>query len=79
MPTPIGISTLGDLRREGMTASGYCAAHGMRAIDLDRLIERLGADWVYVGRRWPIKCAVCGGPLSSFVSPTGPGMGRPWP
>lgn len=67
----IVIDTLGALRREGMTATGYCDDHGARVLDLDRLIEAKGADWRYVGRRWPIKCAVCGGGLSVRLSPGG--------
>ena len=73
MIKPTIIQTLGDLKREGMGATGHCATHacsmaGGRAIDLDRLIDRLGADWVYVGVRWPVKCARCGEPLQVIIS-----------
>lgn len=57
------IETVGDLKRRGLGVTGHCRAHGQRDVDLDQVIAKVGADWVYIGRRWPIKCAVCGGPL----------------
>lgn len=69
-PGPIVIDTLGALFDRNMSARGYCGTHGGRDIDLAVMIARLGRDWRIVRRRWPIKCATCGGPLSVIVSPT---------
>ena len=47
----ISISTLGDLKQRGMGLYAHCSApnagHGS-PLDLDALIERFGADHVYV-------------------------------
>lgn len=69
MLTPIIISTLGDLKQHGYRASGCCQAHGMREIDIDVMIGRLGENWKYTGRRWPITCRDCGGDLDIIISP----------
>lgn len=50
----ISIETLGDLKQHGMTLIGNCAGpncgHG-RPLDIDMLIDRLGADYVFVNDR----------------------------
>jgi hypothetical protein len=33
-----------------------------------KLIARLGRDWRYVGRNWPICCAVCGSRLMITIA-----------
>lgn len=34
-----------------------------RSLDMNAVIVRLGRDWRYVGRGWPVCCAVCGSRL----------------
>jgi hypothetical protein len=29
-------------------------------IDLEKLAERIGRDWYFIARRWPVKCVECG-------------------
>jgi hypothetical protein len=60
MPGSI-IETLGDLIDNHHRVGAWCpGGHGFRPIDMDVLIARLGRDWRYGGRRWPVCCAVCG-------------------
>lgn len=71
------IDTLGALRRDNYSVTAYCEAQDCRhssAIDLDELIDRLGADFVAIGDPQPLvakmRCAKCGGKhLSLRLSP----------
>ncbi|MEC5292644.1 MULTISPECIES: hypothetical protein [unclassified Aurantimonas] len=63
---PIVIETLGDLIDAGMHLSVYCGealgSHPCgRKLDVDtaELARLFGRDAVYVGRRFPLKCARC--------------------
>ena len=60
---PVTIDTIGKLIEHGMGAFLWCPACSHCAdIDLERLAARVGRDWMFVGRRWPVKCAQCGEP-----------------
>jgi hypothetical protein len=55
-----GIETLGDLIDNNHRVGAWCpGGHGFRPIDMNVVIARLGRDWRFVGRGWPICCAVC--------------------
>jgi len=53
------INTIGKLIDHGMGAFLWCDACGSRNIDLQKLAEYVGRERVFVGRRWPMKYAVC--------------------
>ena len=63
---PVTIDTLGKLIEHGMGAFLWCPTCSQagrvdaRDIDLKRLAERVGRDWYFVNRDWPIRCAACG-------------------
>ena len=54
--------TLGSVKASGMELEGACATPGCNEFarfDVDRLIERFGADW-RVPQILPSRCSVCG-------------------
>lgn len=53
--------TLGALMRHRMTMTAHCEACGhFGRLDLDRLADRLGSDWSYIGRVPPgLVCSRC--------------------
>jgi hypothetical protein len=54
--------TLGAIKSSGMELEGACATPGCNEFvrfDVDRLIERFGADW-RVPLILPSRCSVCG-------------------
>jgi len=56
-----------------------CAEAGrldVRDIDLERLAERVGRDWSFIGARWPVRCAECG-ERNVEVRITAPGPSHP--
>lgn len=56
------VETLGDLRAEGMGLYAHCDAQGVghgRQIDLDKLIQIFGEDYVYIQDREIGRRAVC--------------------
>ncbi len=58
---PVTIDTLGKLIEHDMGAFLSCpTCHRCSDIDLGRLAERVGRDWYFINRRWPVKCATCG-------------------
>ena len=58
------IETRGDLVDAHHTVGAWCpGGHGFRPLDMNQLVARLGRDWRYVGRRWPVCCALCGSRL----------------
>ena len=58
---PVTIDTIGKLIDHNMVAFMYCPACSRTAdIDLEKLAERVGRDWYFIARRWPVKCADCG-------------------
>jgi hypothetical protein len=62
MPHIVG--SLGQLLDNHMTAHSWCRLCNVgRKINLNVMIAQLGRDWVYVGKRWPIKCRKCGSGL----------------
>lgn len=68
MLKPLYINTLGVLRDEGYSVTGYCGERGClhsAKLDLDALIDRLGDGFVGVGDPNPLvpklRCAGCGG------------------
>jgi hypothetical protein len=58
---PVTVDTVGKLDDLDMRAFMYCRSC-KRSGDIDppKLIERVGRDLVFIGRRWPVKCAGCG-------------------
>ena len=57
---PVTIDTLGKLIERGMGAFLWCpTCQKASNIDLERLAERVGRDWHFINRRWPVKCATC--------------------
>jgi len=68
MPGTI-IETLGDLVDHHHRVGAWCPhCADFRPLDIHRLIARLGRDWRYVGRRWPVCCAVCGSRLMITIA-----------
>jgi hypothetical protein len=65
---PAVIDTLGKLIDHGMGAFTTCPTclkvgrPDVRDIDLHKLAARVGRDWCFINRRWPVKCATCGEP-----------------
>jgi len=58
---PVTIDTIGNLIDHEMIAFMWCTSCQRSAdIDLGRLAERVGRDWYFIARRWPVKCAGCG-------------------
>jgi hypothetical protein len=63
------VQTLGDLVDNDHRVGAWCpGGHGFRPIDMNLLIARLGRDWRFVGRGWPIVCAVCGSRLMITIA-----------
>ena len=56
---PLTVNTIGILIDADYTAFLSCHWCETRAIDLHKLAEKVGRDWNFIGRRWPIKCQ-CG-------------------
>jgi hypothetical protein len=55
------IETLGDLIDNHHRVSAWCPHFaGFRPLDMNKLIARLGRDWRYIGRRWPVVRSECG-------------------
>jgi hypothetical protein len=75
---PRTISTLGDLKADHYELTGHCGAsvecrHSSK-LDLDALIDRLGADFVSFGDPNPLaarlRCEKCGGrSITLILSP----------
>jgi hypothetical protein len=64
-----GIETLGDLIDNHHRVGAWCPnGHGFRPIDMDVVIARLGRGWRFVGRGWPVVCAVCGSRLMITIA-----------
>jgi hypothetical protein len=58
---PVTVDTLGKLIDHGMVAFLSCpTCQGAADIDLGKLAERVGREWCFVNRSWPIRCAACG-------------------
>ena len=58
---PVTIDTIGKLIDHEMVAFMWCPSCQRSAdIDIERLAERIGRDWYFIGRRWPVKCTECG-------------------
>ena len=58
---PVTLDTIGKLIDHEMIAFMWCPSCQRAAnIDLERLANRVGRDWYFVARRWPVKCAECG-------------------
>ena len=66
------IETLGDLLDHDMRASLWCNAclrHG--EIDVAAVAAKVGREWVFIRRRWPVMCARCGsGDVHVHIRPT---------
>jgi hypothetical protein len=63
LSTPI--DTIGKLMawkaRSTARVFGCCIDCGRSGdIDLAALAEKVGPDWVFINRRWPVKCGRCG-------------------
>jgi hypothetical protein len=56
---PLTVNTIGILVDADYTAFLSCPSCGTRDIDLHKLAEKVGRDWNFIGRRWPVKCR-CG-------------------
>jgi hypothetical protein len=58
---PVTLDTTGKLIDHEMMAFMYCPSCSRSAdIDLEKLAERVGRDWYFIARPWPVKCADCG-------------------
>jgi hypothetical protein len=68
---PVTVDTIGKLYDRCMQAFMYCRSrHRGADIDLPRLIGHVGREWVFIGRRWPVKCANCGsGDIETRILP----------
>ena len=56
---PITVDTIGALIDLGMGAFLSCpACHHCADIDLERLAERVGRNWEFINRRWPVRCGL---------------------
>lgn len=79
----ITITTLGDIKRWGGDLSLYCDAPRCRRqldVTLDKLIDTFGVDTEVIGKRWPVRCRVCGGKkIGMIYSPIKPRSGHPAP
>lgn len=78
MSRGVTLETLGDLIDGGHSVAGYCGdCHHGADLDLAVLAAKLGRNWVYIRKRWPIRCSVCGSSNTSIrIAVAGrPGMG----
>ena len=63
---PATIDTIGALIDHDIGAFLLCCSclnagrPDVRDIDLERLAEHVGRDWVFINARWPVRCATCG-------------------
>ena len=58
---PVTLDTIGKLIDHNMLAFMYCLSCSRTSeIELEKLAERVGRDWYFIARRWPVKCADCG-------------------
>jgi len=55
---PVTIDTLIEHKMGAFLSCPTCRHAG--DIDLERLAGRLGRDWTFINRRWPVRCARCG-------------------
>lgn len=57
------INTPRTLIENGYEVVGYCRqCRHSSVVDLEKVAARMGWDWDYIGKRWPLKCAACGCP-----------------
>ncbi len=60
MEHSLPIDTLGRLMMARMRAYGCCLdCQHFGDIDLAALAARVGEDWVFINRHWPVKCGRC--------------------
>jgi hypothetical protein len=58
---PLSHDTFGKLIDDGYEAFLWCrSCRSIGDVDIPRLAEHVGRDWMFVGRRWPVHCAACG-------------------
>lgn len=61
MARGIFLETIGNLIDGRYIVTGHCnSCYHAATLDLDRLADKLGRDWVYIRKRWPIRCSACG-------------------
>ena len=59
-PHPLSLDTIGKLIDHDYEAFLWCrTCKSVGDIDLARVAEEVGRDWMFVGRRWPVRCR-CG-------------------
>ena len=59
-PHPLSLDTIGKLIDHDYEAFLWCrTCKSVGNIDLPRLAEEVGRDWMFVGRPWPVHCK-CG-------------------
>jgi hypothetical protein len=52
---------------------GWCqTCQKGRAIDLNKLADKVGRDWKFIGAHWPVKCRECGTSLAVTLTPPPP-------
>ena len=57
----LSLDTLGKLIDNECEASVWCrTCKSVSDIDLPSLALRVGRDWMFVGKTWPVTCAQCG-------------------
>lgn len=58
---PLTVDTLGKLIDVGHHLQPHCddCGNGLR-VDMDRLAAKVGRDFYYIGRRFPLHCPLCG-------------------
>jgi hypothetical protein len=67
---PLTIDTIGVLIDADYGALLSCPTCGTRDIDLHRLAEKVGRDWSFIGRRWPIRCRCGNRDVEVRISPS---------
>jgi hypothetical protein len=82
---PLTVDTIGKLIALGIGAGGWCpTCQKIRDIDLNKVAEKVGRDWRYIGAHWPVKCRDCGTSLkvsltraAEAMTKKNPSCGRP--
>lgn len=75
---PLTVDTLGKLIDVGHHLQPQCAdcGSGLR-VDMEKLAAKAGRDFKFIGRRFPLRCPLCGsGDVSTRVS-SAPPAGHP--
>jgi Zn finger protein HypA/HybF involved in hydrogenase expression len=58
---PLTLDTIGKLIDHGFIGQGWCrSCQRGGSVNLDAVAAKVGRDWVFIQRKWPVTCPYCG-------------------